>query len=195
MAKKKINPETWVLGSAMLVGALIIACNLRGCKNCEPKPVNQPKAKADTVYVRNNNATIVNGNNNVVNINQGSGNKIENNSCARTGVQQTKSKAGDKVGQVKKTATPVARTADTLALAAKQDNKVVVDYTETIVDCHAVMTQTTKKAYFTKVGDKMRLDSINVISQDTIKPQAQADTVYTQTQNARKIKWAWQKSK
>lgn len=189
MAKKKINPETWVLGSSIVVGALIIACNLRGCKNCEPKSVNQPKAKADTVYVRNTNTNTISvtGDNNVVNVNQGSGNKIENRSCVRNEVPQAKPKAVEKPKQEKKQTKPV--------VPPKQDNKVVVDYTETVVDCHGNTTKTDKRAYFTKVGNEMRLDSINVISQDTIKPQAQADTVYIQTQNARKIKWAWQKSK
>ena len=37
---------------------------------------------------------------------------------------------------------------------------VVVDYKQTVVDCYGNMTKTNKKAYFTRVYDSLRLDSI-----------------------------------
>lgn len=200
MAKRKIYPETWVLGSSILVGALIIAFNLRGCKDCAEQEY-AGKAKADTVWV-NKNVITINGNDNIVNVNQGTENKIENRSCGQQSNIAKKRPAQTTVKQqhVAKTDTVVKReepkVTDSLA------NKLVLRRETVATDCHGHTIKTIDRFYYTKVNGEMRLDSIvtdGVCSSDSVRANVVADTCdctkQLQQQKSRQIQWSWQKSR
>ncbi len=202
--KRKIYPETWVFAGSIVVGALIIALGLRGCKgcpDCNEKAITEPKTKPDTAWV-NKSSVVVNGNNNVVNVNQGTGNKIENHSYANHAPAQKSAEQQKKVvkkQEQKKQAQTVVH--DTVYVqkecdAANQDNKLIVEYTQGIVDCNGNVTQVEKKGYFTKANNEMRLDSIvTKQTSSSVSAVIDLDTVCNECEKAKRVQWSWQKNR
>jgi len=146
--RKKIYPETWVFAGSVVVGALIIALGMRGCKgcsDCNDQTVYGSKAKADTVVVNKSTVTI-NGNNNVVNVNQnintGAHGVINNTPCAKP--------------VVKKTAQPKAKSEPK---PTKSETKVA-NADVIIVDCYGNLTRKTQKVYYRNVDGQTVVDSI-----------------------------------
>lgn len=166
MANKKIAPEAWVFLTSVATGlVLMLALNMRGCKNCnEQKAVTgTTKAKADTVWV-NRNVVTINGNDNVVNINQGNANKIENKVCAKPAAP-VKKKPAEKPAAV--TQKPVVKAPEQKP-AKTEDDVVIVDFDQTIIDCYGRVTVKYKRAYFTRRDGKLTTDSIVDIKQPTL---------------------------
>ena len=156
--RKKIYPETWVFAGSAIIGALIIALGMRGCKgcsDCNDQPIYGSKAKADSVVVNKSTVTI-NGNNNVVNINQnintGAHSVINNTTCPKPAVKKTQPKAKPQP-QV---------THDTVYIASKPvDTKTQVANADVIiVDCYGTLTKKQQKVFYRNVNGQTVIDSI-----------------------------------
>ena len=158
--RKKIYPETWVFAGSVVVGALIIALGMRGCKgcnDCNEQVSYGSKAKADTTLVNKSTVTI-NGNNNVVNINQnintGAHSVINNTTCPKPAVKKTQQKA-------KPQPKPLV-VHDTVYVMPKSDKSEtkVANADVIIVDCYGNLTRKNQKVFYRNVDGQTIVDSI-----------------------------------